>query len=121
MYSSQVRGLSRQIGREHVLALRSHAALDPLDEIVERLLARLGVEPAVTGRAHHALHQQAAGPGGGGAAPVRLLEALRHPRVAGLVQSEERYRQAARPAPRRRGSRSASGRPSPDAAAGHVR
>jgi len=37
-----------QIGGEHVLAGRPHAALDPRDEIVERLLANLAVEAAVT-------------------------------------------------------------------------
>src|SRR5439155_4742660 len=63
----------------------------------ERLLARLAVEPAVTGGAHHALDQQVVGPGGDRAAPVRLLEAQRYPRVAGLVQGDERRPHASSP------------------------
>src|SRR5436309_936203 len=79
------------------VASRAHAALDPRDEIVERLLARLAVEPAVTGGAHHALDQQVVGAGGDRAAPVRLLEAQRYPRVAGLVQGDERRPEASSP------------------------
>src|SRR6266542_4688567 len=64
---------ARQIGREHVFALRSHAALDPRDEVVERPLAHLAVVPAMAGRAHYPLHEQVAGAGGDRTAPVRLL------------------------------------------------
>ena len=42
---------AREVRRQHVLAFRAHAALDPCHQIVERLLARLAVEAAVTGRA----------------------------------------------------------------------
>ena len=52
---------ARQIGREHVLAFRSDAALDPGDEVVERLLARLAVDAAVT-RAHASHAARAGGP-----------------------------------------------------------
>ena len=47
------------------------AALDPRDQVVERLLARLAVESAVAGRAHHALHEQMIGAGGDGASRIR--------------------------------------------------
>src|SRR5262245_13637225 len=88
---------AREIARQHVLALRSDTALDPLDEIVEGPLAHLAVESAVTRGAHHALHEQVIGPGGDGAAAVGLLEAERHPRVARLVQREQRHREPAGP------------------------
>ena len=46
-----------EIGREHVVALRARAALDPRHQIVERLLAHLAVERAVPPATHHALHE----------------------------------------------------------------
>src|SRR5678815_5138446 len=49
---------ARQIWRQHVFADRPHAALDPCDEVVEGLNARLAVEAATTGRAHDPLHRQ---------------------------------------------------------------
>src|SRR5262249_12634083 len=87
----------REIGREHVFALRPGTALDPRDEIAECLLPRLAIETTVTGGAHDSLPQQVVGAGGDRAAPVGLLEAQRHPRVAGLVQRDERRREPAGP------------------------
>src|SRR5678815_4571588 len=49
---------ARQIWRQHVFADRPHAALDPCDEVIEGLNARLAVEAAMTGSAHDPLHQQ---------------------------------------------------------------
>src|SRR2546428_222829 len=69
----------------------------PIPPRVASWPGRAPVDAAVTGRADHTLHQQVAGPGRDRAAPVRLLEAERHPRVAGLVQRDERHRQPASP------------------------
>src|SRR5262249_61208267 len=76
---------ARQIAREDVVALWTHATLDPGHEVVERLLARLAIETAVAGRANHALYEQLTGSGRNRATSVRLLHAERDPRVARLV------------------------------------
>src|SRR4029453_15230861 len=47
---------ARQVGRQHVLTDRPHAAPDPRDEVVEGLDTRLAIEAAVTGGSHHPLH-----------------------------------------------------------------
>src|SRR5689334_20353968 len=86
----------REVVGEQVLAVRSHAALDPGHEVVERLPPGAAIDGAVPGAAHRALDQQVIGPRGQGAAPVRLLEAQRHPGITGLVQPEQRCREPPR-------------------------